>query len=224
MMSFIAIVIAYILGSIPSAYYAGKWVKGIDLRTVGSGNLGFTNALRTLGLKWSIPVLLFDILKGVLAIYAASLLTSPSIEETAYRDYVIIFSGLAAILGHNWTIFLGFKGGGKGVATTAGVFLALTPIPFLITLIVFLIVLFTTKYMSLASMTGALTLVISCTMFYVLDSNIAPNEVTLGFVVIAVILVLIRHISNIKRLLAGTENKFSLSKKKESPDGNHSSH
>lgn len=238
--SIIAIVIAYILGSIPSAYYVGKWVKGVDLRTVGSGNLGFTNALRTLGLKWSIPVLLFDIAKGALAVLIAMLLTddyNPSdkmdignnhiiiiCRSTHYffmppfsfhREIIIILSGLAAILGHNWTLFLGFKGGGKGVAATAGVFLALTPIPFLITFAVFLTVLFTTKYMSLASMTGALTLLTTCLVYYLFQFDHAPGEVTLGFVFIAASLVIIRHTSNIKRLIAGTENKFSLSKKKE---------
>lgn len=236
MTSVIAIVIAYLLGSIPSAYYAGKWVKGIDLRTVGSGNLGFTNALRILGWKWSIPVLIFDIMKGSLAVLIAMVLNPPPLEPFIYhlmgtepsitvaQEITIILSGLAAILGHNWTIFLGFKGGGKGVATTAGVFLALTPIPFLITLTVFLAVLLTTRYMSLASMFGALTLLASCVVFYQFDFNQAPGEVTLGFVFIAVSLVIFRHISNIKRLLAGTENTFGTSKQKESSDGDHSSH
>lgn len=233
--SVIAVLVAYILGSIPSAYYVGKWVKGVDLRTVGSGNLGFTNALRSLGLKWSIPVLLFDIVKGAFAVLIAMFMTDDYITPfnfhfelgpppihpfyqppfSFHREITIILSGLAAILGHNWTIFLGFKGGGKGVATTAGVFLALTPIPFLITFAVFLTVLFTTKYMSMASMIGALTLLTSCVVFYKFKFDQAPGDVTLCFVFIAASLVIFRHISNIKRLLAGTENKFSLSKKKE---------
>ncbi len=230
MNSLLAIVIAYMLGSVPSAYYAGKWIKGVDLRTAGSGNLGFTNALRVLGLKWSIPVLLFDVLKGAAAIFIAFQLTSfpinfvteISYEEAQYKDYVIVFSGLVAIIGHNWTIFLGFKGGGKGVATSAGVFLALTPIPFFITLAVFLVILFSSRYMSLASILGAVTLAVSCYGLFFLDSTFAPNKVTLGFVFIAALLVIIRHTGNMKRLLAGTENKFSLSKRKEAVDGNHS--
>lgn len=239
MMSYIAIITAYLLGSIPSAYYAGKWVKGIDLRTVGSGNLGFTNALRILGLKWSIPVLLFDILKGSAAVCIAcywismpdgSFFPSSNIFSDPYKlhiptfQFTMVMCGLAAILGHNWTLFLGFKGGGKGVATSAGVFLALTPIPFLITFIVFLSVLFTTKYMSLASLTGAVVLVITTWGFYWYQSTLSQNFVIAGFVFIAALLVIIRHISNIKRLIAGTENKFSLSKKKENLYGNHSSH
>lgn len=239
MNSIIAIVIAYLLGSIPSAYYAGKWVKGVDLRTVGSGNLGFTNALRTLGLKWSIPVLLFDIFKGAASVCIAcywlsmpdgsffpssSIFSDPTKLHIPTFQFTMVMCGLASILGHNWTIFLGFKGGGKGVATTAGVFLALTPTLFLITLVVFLIVLFTSKYMSLASMTGAIVLVMTTWGYYWLQSNLAQNFVIAGFVFIAAFLVIIRHISNIKRLMAGTENKFSLSKKKESRDGNHSSH
>lgn len=239
MSSIIAVLIAYILGSIPSAYYVGKWVKGVDLRTVGSGNLGFTNALRTFGLKWSIPVLLFDLFKGTAAVCIACVVLSypeyslfPNSERFSDPEklhiptfqFTLVLCGLTAILGHNWTIFLGFKGGGKGVATTAGVFLALTPFPFLITLTVFLVVLFTSKYMSLASMTGAVVLVLTTWSFYWIDATLVQNYVIAGFVVIASLLVIIRHISNIKRLIAGTENKFSLSKKKESSDGNHSSH
>ncbi|MDX9754477.1 MAG: glycerol-3-phosphate 1-O-acyltransferase PlsY [bacterium] len=198
---FAAILIAYVLGSIPSAYYAGRWIKGIDLRTCGSGNLGFTNAWRTLGAKWSIPVLLFDIGKGVAAVLLAFWL-APGSDGTA------ILAGLVAILGHNWTIFLGFKGGGKGVACSAGVFLTLMPYPFLITFVLFLLILTTTRYMSLASIVGALALVCSGTVFRWLQWGTAPSTAIYLFSIFAALLIILKHLSNIKRLLQGTEPKL----------------
>lgn len=203
-----ALLIAYLLGSIPSAYYAGKWGKGIDLRTVGSGNLGFTNAWRNLGPKWSIPVLLFDIGKGAAAVLIAKALL-PGME------LLPIFCGLVAILGHSWTIFLGFKGGGKGVATSAGVFLALTPVPMLITAIVFLAVLYTTRYMSLASIAGALALVISGWMFRIFNIDAAPSLPVFLFSLAVAALIIIKHRSNIQRLLNGTEPKLGKKQQQE---------
>lgn len=202
----ITILIAYMLGSIPAAYYAGKWVKGIDLRECGSGNLGFTNAWRNLGVKWSIPVLIFDIAKGALSVLIAYQIVPGS-------DWVAILAGLVAILGHNWTIFLGFKGGGKGVAASAGVFWALMPLPFLITLLLFLVVLFTTRIMSLASITGALTLVLSATVFRVMEFSSAPSAEIYLFSIMAAVMIIVKHKSNIERLLQGTEPK--LGEKKE---------
>ncbi|MFB3785563.1 MAG: glycerol-3-phosphate 1-O-acyltransferase PlsY [bacterium] len=201
-----SLITAYLLGSIPSAYYAGKWIRGIDLRKHGSGNLGFTNAWRTLGFKISIPVLLVDIGKGVIAIGLTRWLC-PGNELAA------IAAGLAAILGHNWTVFLGFQGGGKGVAVSGGVFLALVPVPFLITLAVFLLVLGTTRYMSLASISGAGTLVAAGGILRVLQSPAAPSLEVLIFSVIAAVMLVARHTSNIKRLLNGTENRLSFKAK-----------
>ncbi len=197
----VLLLLAYLLGSIPSAYLAGKWGKGIDLRKVGSGNLGFTNALRALGVKWSVPVLLFDVLKGYVAVWLAQTY-SPG------HELFVIVCGLVAILGHNWTIFLGFKGGGKGVAASAGVFFALTPICFAIALAAFLVILITTRYMSLASMTLGITLAGAGTCFRWAGSDLAPSIEVYIFSVIAAVLIVIRHQSNIKRLMTGTEKKF----------------
>ncbi|MEW6236478.1 MAG: glycerol-3-phosphate 1-O-acyltransferase PlsY [Candidatus Omnitrophota bacterium] len=197
---------AYLLGSIPSAYYAGKWVKGIDLRQMGSGNLGFTNAWRELGAKWSLPVLAFDLLKGVPGIIMAR-----SIQPD--NEYLAIAAGLVSILGHNWTIFLGFRGGGKGVAVSAGVFFALTPYCFLIALAAFLATLLSTRFMSLASIAGAAALAFTGALFRWLHFASAPSLETFIFILIAAFLVIIRHRSNLSRIWSGEERKFQFHKK-----------
>lgn len=196
----ICLLFAYVVGSIPSAYYAGR-IKGIDLRQYGSGNLGFTNAFRMLGAKLSIPVLIFDILKGAASVWFARYMTGGN-------EIIAIFAGLLAIIGHNWTIFLGFRGGGKGVAATAGVFLALTPVSFLCAAIVFIIVLATSRYMSLASLLFGIVLVIASAILVYLKYEFAPAMEVFIFSIITASLIVIRHHSNIKRLLNGTESKF----------------
>lgn len=204
----LALVIAYLLGSIPSAYYMGKWVKGVDLRTVGSGNLGFTNAWRVLGLWMSLPVFAFDIGKGAAAVIIARSLA----PET---EWLAIAAGLAAILGHNWTVFLGFKGGGKGVAASAGVFAALTPVPFAITFTLFLLILFTTRYMSIASISGAAILVICIFTAHAMHSAYAPSLEVTAFATLAATMLIIKHKNNMKRLWAGTEPRIGRQKPEE---------
>jgi acyl phosphate:glycerol-3-phosphate acyltransferase len=205
----LALLFSYLLGSIPAAYFAGKWIKGIDLRECGSGNLGFTNAWRNLGALYSIPVLFFDIAKGTMAVCLANFLVPEN-------DWVAISAGLVAILGHNWTIFLGFKGGGKGVATSAGVFLALSPVPFLFTLFVFILLLAMTRIMSIASIMGSLTLVVSGSVMRWFDCANAPSVAILGFSILVATLIIIKHKSNIKRLLEGTEPKLGKNKEEAS--------
>lgn len=202
----IGLAAAYILGSIPSAYYAVKWLKGVDLRTVGSGNLGYTNAGRVLGYGWAAPVLLFDILKGALAVLLARWIFPG-------EEYFAIAAGLAAILGHTWTIFLGFKGGGKGVAVSAGVFSALSPIPFAIAFVLFLITLATTRYMSIGSIVGAASLVAAGGFLLAIGGSFAPSWEVFIFSSIAALLIIVRHHSNIRRLLRGEEPKLSAQKK-----------
>ncbi len=197
----LCLLLAYGLGSIPSAYFAGKWIKGVDLRQVGSGNLGFTNATRVLGWKLSLPVLLFDLLKGIPGILLARHLT-PDYEILA------VLAGMLAILGHNWTFFLRFQGGGKGIAVSAGVFLTLAPYCTLIALATFGFILATTKYMSLASISGALALPLSAYLFRSLDYPFAPTPATLIFIIIASALAIFRHRANIRRLLQGEEHKI----------------
>ncbi|MDA3813571.1 MAG: glycerol-3-phosphate 1-O-acyltransferase PlsY [Candidatus Cloacimonetes bacterium] len=196
--------VAYILGSIPISYIMGKLIKGIDIRDFGSGNVGATNALRILGTKVGVFTLIMDIGKGFLAVNIARLIIhQPS-------DLILIITGLFAILGHIFTIFLKFKGG-KGVATSAGVFIALVPIPMAIALFVFIITVWLSKFVSLGSILAALTLFISELVINIRNS-FAELEILI-FIIIVVLFIIIRHKSNIQRLIKGNENKISFKKK-----------
>ena len=148
----LAIVSAYLIGSVPSAYLAGR-ANGIDLRTVGSGNLGATNVFRTLGWKWGLFVYAVDVLKGVIPV-----MWLPGVASVAGGWPWGIAFGVLAILGHVRPIFLLGKGGGKGVATASGVFLALAPIPALCAVVAFALVVAVSRYVSLGSLVGALVL------------------------------------------------------------------
>ncbi len=200
----ITFLVAYILGSIPISYIMGKLIKGIDIRNFGSGNAGATNALRILGTKVGVFTLIMDIAKGFLAVNIARLIIhQPS-------DLILIITGLFAILGHIFTIFLKFKGG-KGVATSAGVFIALVPIPISIALFVFIVTVWLSKFVSLASILAALTLFISELVINIRNS-FAELEILI-FIFIVVLFIIIRHKSNIQRLINGNENKISFKKK-----------
>lgn len=192
------IVLAYFLGSIPFAYIIVRLVKGVDIRTVGSGNAGATNAARVLG-KWGfISVFILDLLKGFLPAFIA--MTSFG------ASWVSLAVGLAAVLGHTYTIFLGFKGG-KGVATAAGVFIALAPVPTSIALIVFIIVFLITRMVSAGSIIAAATLFIAVLFI----SDWALLKVFTGLLAAFVIF---KHRANIGRILRGEENKFERKPKK----------
>src|SRR5918911_3768331 len=149
----VGVALSYVVGSIPAAYLAGK-SRGIDLRRYGSGNLGATNVVRTLGWKVGLLVFAFDVAKGAFPVLAFPRLTTggPSSEVLA------ILCGLAAVLGHFRPVFLRFGKGGKGVATASGVFFALAPIPMLAALLVFGVVVLISGYVSLASLTAAVVL------------------------------------------------------------------
>lgn len=194
----ILMIVAYILGSIPNALWIGKVFKGIDVREHGSKNTGSTNAARVLGAKLGILTLILDISKGAIPTLIASMLLDSSIS--------VILVGICAILGHSFSIFMKFKGG-KAVATTVGVFIVLVPGAILLAAIVFFLVFGITRYVSLSSMIGAISLPIWIIIFY---KNI-PLTI---FGIIIAILIIVRHKSNIQRLLDGTESKFSINKKK----------
>ena len=194
----VLMIVAYILGSIPNALWIGKVFKGIDVREHGSKNTGSTNAARVLGAKLGILTLILDISKGAIPTLIATMLLDSSMS--------VILVGICAILGHSFSIFMKFKGG-KAVATTVGVFIVLVPGAILLAAVIFFLVFGITRYVSLSSMIGAISLPIWIILFY---KNI-PLTI---FGIIIAILIIVRHKSNIQRLLNGTESKFSINKKK----------
>ncbi len=202
-----AIIIAYLLGSISFSYLAGKLLKGIDLRQHGSGNLGASNTFRNLGRWPGITVLLLDILKGYLAVYIAYKiggfwgLTSQTLAVLG------VSAGLSAILGHIFTLYHGFKGG-KGIAASLGVFIYLAPIPISISFGVWLIIFLVTKYISLGSIAAAIVLpLVLLIQKYILSADV--SGVLVVFSLLVSVVVVIKHITNIQRLLAGGESKFN---------------
>ncbi|MDQ2930810.1 MAG: glycerol-3-phosphate 1-O-acyltransferase PlsY [Gemmatimonadota bacterium] len=197
MMPLAGLLISYVAGSIPFAYLAGKLFRGIDLREHGSGNLGATNVFRVMGWKIASVVMLLDMAKGALPV----LLLPPRFAPSDPVLWAIAF-GVAAILGHVKSIFLLLRGGGKGVATAGGVFLALAPLPSLISLSVFALVLWLSGYVSLASLTSAVTLTIAVMIMYGLTSPIAIACAAIT------IFVFWTHRANIGRLRRGEENRF----------------
>lgn len=191
------VAIAYVLGSVPAALIAGKVTRGIDLREHGSGNLGATNVLRTLGAGVAIPVLLFDAVKG-----AVPVLVFPRWFPSTHPEWWAIAYGVAAIVGHVRPLFLGGKGGGKGVATAAGVFAALAPLPFLIALAVFVAAVAASRYVSLGSVLGATVLPFAMLWRYPWTSPLVALAVgTAAFVWWT-------HRSNIGRLRRGEESRL----------------
>jgi glycerol-3-phosphate acyltransferase PlsY len=205
-----AVVVAgYLLGSVNPSIIVGK-LRGFDIRTKGSGNAGVTNTLRTMGKKAAIPVLAGDVLKGVLACVAGMLLVG---TVDGLGQVGVIAGGAAAILGHNWPVFFGFKGG-RGVLTSLAVMLMADWRVALIALGVFAIVVAATRYVSLGSILAALSLPFLALLpgFYGTASELL---FFMGFAAAAGLLIILRHLPNIKRLVTGTESK--LGQKKETP-------
>ena len=199
----ISAVVGYLSGAMPFGYWAGK-LKGMDIRQHGSGNIGATNVIRVLGKGIGIPVFILDALKGWLPVWLA---TSFLAKQGAAPEIVstgAVVAGLSAVLGHMFTFWLGFKGG-KGVATTAGVLLGIAPLAMLGGLGVWLLFFFTTRYVSLASMMAGVGVV--ATMVAVMARDGRWDAVMLGFGVLIMVLVIVRHRANMGRILAGTEPK-----------------
>jgi glycerol-3-phosphate acyltransferase PlsY len=197
---YLGLVLAYLAGSIPAAYIAGKVTRGIDLRQHGSGNLGATNVYRVLGAKVAIVVLLFDAAKGAVPVLWFPRLTTGG--TTQPDSLWAIAFGMAAIVGHVRPIFLLWKGGGKGVATASGVFGALAPAAIGITLVVWLTVLLTSGYMSLASLAGATVLPIAIGIIKGVRSPL------FGVSILVAAFVFWTHRANIGRLRRGEESRF----------------
>jgi glycerol-3-phosphate acyltransferase PlsY len=192
-------VASYFLGSIPSSYCMGKLLKGIDLREHGSGNLGAANTFRVLGLKAAIPVLLFDIGKGFVAVHYLSRLGGTG---TGFA----LLAALVVVIGHNYSIFVRFSGG-KGVGATAGAFLALAPQAVGMCFILWIIALLATRIVSVASMASAACLPVSIPIANRLFGAHVHYSISL-FAVAAAVVVFVKHRSNIVRLRNGTEKKI----------------
>jgi acyl phosphate:glycerol-3-phosphate acyltransferase len=193
----VGVLIAYLAGSIPSAYVAGR-LRGVDLRQHGSGNLGATNVVRVMGAKIGAVVFLADFLKGFLPTYFLAMYA-----ETLRPDVWALVYGVAAILGHVKPIFLLGRGGGKGVATAGGVFMALAFVPVLVTQVVWITVFYFSRYVSLASLAGALALPIAMLVWF----RNPASPVFIASVVIAAF-VFWTHRANIGRLRRGEEHRF----------------
>jgi len=202
----LGIILAYLIGSIPSAVWVGKTFYGIDVRTQGSGNAGATNTIRVLGVKAGLPVLLFDVFKGWLAVFLVRYFVPDNFPSDSFIIYEIIVA-TAVVLGHVLPIFAGFRGG-KGIATLLGVGIAVYPMEVLIVVAIFVGMLIIFKYVSLASITASISFPLIVIFVFHQDS--------LPLIILAVfvgIFVPITHRKNIKRLLEGTESKFTLKKK-----------
>lgn len=189
----LALVIAYLLGSIPFAYLAGR-LNGVDLRTVGSGNLGATNVFRTLGRTVGIAVMVLDIAKGAAAVLIAQWLAGGS--------WWPIAAGALAILGHVFPVWTGFKGG-KGVAVGAGALIGLVPLASAVLIVLWVVLVLVTRYVSVASIVAALAAAPLAWLFGAPWSYVA-------FIALAALFVIVKHRENIQRLLNGTENRIHL--------------
>jgi glycerol-3-phosphate acyltransferase PlsY len=192
----LAILASYLLGATPTSYIAGKLGRGIDLREHGSKNLGATNVYRILGWKYAIPVALFDIAKGAIPV-----LFFARWAGAAEHSWLPVAVGGAAVLGHMFSPYVSFKGG-KGVATAAGMFLALAPVAVLLAIVVWGICLWLTGYVSLSSIIAVLTVPLSISL-------LQPHSPYVFWASVALVaLIIFAHRRNIRRLFEGTENRF----------------
>lgn len=202
------LILAYMIGSIPTAVWVGKLFYGIDVREFGSGNAGATNTFRVLGKKAGIPVLIIDVLKGYLAVCLSFIIVSTPNSDSFINLQIAL--GVSALIGHIFPVFAGFRGG-KGVATLLGVVLGILPLVASIAIIVFLVVLFLFRYVSLASMCAGLSFPIILFIIY------KPVNIThLLFSIVVAFLLIITHKKNISRLLQKKESKVNFFKKIES--------
>lgn len=199
MIEYVCVIIgSYLIGSIPCGLVVGK-LKGVDIREYGSGNIGTTNVLRTLGAKYGAMVLIADVLKGAIAVLLARYIIGTPIGEMG--------AGFAAVAGHDWSLFLKFKGG-RGVATSLGGLLPIAmpaPLTAGAGIVVFIFILAVTRYVSLSSISGSVAAVVTMAVFLALGR--VPWEY-LAYIGVVVVLIIFQHRDNIRRLMSGTESKL----------------
>lgn len=203
MNEFLLIIVAYLIGSIPTSVWVSKHFFGIDIRDYGSGNAGATNTFRVLGSKWGSFVMLVDVLKGVLATSLYLLLPHYLTNELHQTNFMLGL-GLAAVLGHIFPIWANFKGG-KGVATLLGMAVAIQPIVAACCIGVFLIVLFLTRFVSLSAVLAGIAFMV----FILFVFNEQPTFYRI-FAVLVALMVILSHQKNIGRILNGTESKVPI--------------
>ena len=200
----VSAVIGYLFGCFNTSIVISKCFRHEDIRNHGSGNAGATNVLRTYGVKSALIVVVGDFLKGVLAVVVGGIIGKYWLGED-FRGICFLIAGFFVVLGHIYPVFFRFKGG-KGVMTTGAVFCVLHPLSYLIAITVFIVTVVITRYVSLGSILAGVTLIL-CTVFFL------GTPQTIVFSVVTVALAIAKHGSNIKKLLNGTENKFSVAKK-----------
>ncbi len=212
------IILSYLVGSIPTSIIISKITKGIDIREHGSGNAGGTNVMRVLGWKQGLLVIILDALKGAFAVVVIARLHYgglPFQNVSPFDDFTLvqIIAGIAAVIGHIWTVFAGFRGG-KGIATALGMLIMIITVDMLVAVGIFILVVTISRYVSLGSILAALSIPI--TLIFrenILHNHIQSYGTILPFVVAVSLLVVFTHRKNVIRLLNGTESKFSLKKK-----------
>ena len=195
---------SYLIGSIPAGYIAGR-IAGIDIRTVGSGNIGATNVTRVLGKRYGYPVFIVDFLKGFAAVGMSIMIAKRAQPVLISSELFGVVGAVACVLGHSFPVWLGFKGG-KGVAASAGALLGLMPFVALIAVAVWLIIFYLTRYVSVASMTAALAVPITILSMMFLGQT--GGTALLYFSICLAAVVIVRHRSNLSRLMRGTEPRF----------------
>jgi len=197
---------SYLVGSIPAGYFAGR-IAGVDIRKEGSGNIGATNVLRTLGKKYGYPVFAFDVIKGFVAVILAPLIAR-GLGYGSHDEGLRIIGAVAGVLGHSFPVWLGFRGG-KGVATSAGILLALVPIAAIVAATIWTLVFLATRYVSIASIAAAVTLPVAVAIL--IRATHSPERLPLYLSIVLSLVVLVRHRSNFARLINGTEQRFTRS-------------
>jgi glycerol-3-phosphate acyltransferase PlsY len=198
-------VVGYLFGSVPAGYFAGR-LSGVDIRKEGSGNIGATNVLRVLGKRWGYPVFFIDAFKGFAAARLAFFLIRYWPDARPHAEYIAILTAIMCVMGHNFPVWLRFKGG-KGVATSAGALLGLMPLALPFVLLVWIVVFYSTRYVSLASVIAAISLPIVVGLFA--RWKFVDTYAFIYFSLLIAALVVWRHRSNFSRLLNGTEQRFS---------------
>lgn len=207
MKEFLLIIIAYLIGSIPTAVWVSRRFFGIDIRNYGSGNAGATNTYRVLGSRWGTFVMIIDMLKGVIATSLYIFISFYVVPDNEWpRTNLMIGLGLASVIGHIFPIWAGFKGG-KGVATLFGMIVAIQPVVAICCVGVFLLVLYLTRFVSLSSILSGVSFAVFILFIFNDDVNLYR-----AFSVMVALLVILTHQKNIKRILQGTESKVPILK------------